>query len=231
MKKNLNLCNKTVTIYYNETYKNKRIPVIILNTYDENSEEIWNDSKKISNEYILVSISNIDWNSEMSPWYMDRLYKNGEDYLGKADSYLLELTNTILKEVSLFINNNIKLEIKEFIIGGYSLAGLFALYSIYKTKIFTKIIACSGSFWYPNFIEYVKTNRIDNNPKKIYFSLGNKESKTKNSIMSKVEVNTRYLESYYKQIGIEAIFEENEGNHFQDVNSRIVKGIRWILNE
>ena len=68
-----------------------------------------------------------------------------------------------------------------------------------------------------------------NKPEKIYFSLGNKESKTKNEILSKVEDNTNYLSEFYKNQGIKTIYEENEGNHFQDVYLRLVKAIKWIL--
>lgn len=47
--------------------------------------------------------------------------------------------------------------------------------------------------------------------------------------MSKVEENTKILEQFYKAQGIQTIYEENEGNHFQDVSLRLAKGIRWSL--
>ena len=48
-------------------------------------------------------------------------------------------------------------------------------------------------------------------------------------MMAKVEENTRYLENFYHNQGIQTTYEENEGNHFQDVSQRIAKGISWIL--
>ena len=159
----------------------------------------------------------------MSPWYMNKLYENDNDYIGEADNYIEQLENKIVPEIKSIVGD------KEIILAGYSLAGLFAIYSLYKTNIFNKIISASGSLWYPNLIEYVKENKILNKPDKIYFSLGNKESKTKNEILSKVEVNTKYLVEFYKNQGIKTIYEENEGNHFQDVYLRLVKAIKWIL--
>ena len=215
---------KIVTIFHNEDFKNKDIPIIILNTFDEDGEKIWNLSKDYNcKEYILVTISNINWNKDMSPWYMKKLYKNDDDYIGEADNYIEQLETKIVPEIKSIVGD------KEIILAGYSLAGLFAIYSLYKTNIFNKIISASGSLWYPNLIEYVKENKMLNKPEKIYFSLGNKESKTRNEILSKVEDNTNYLSEFYKNQGIKTIYEENEGNHFQDVYLRLAKAIKWIL--
>lgn len=224
MNKIIKIEEKTVTIFYNEDFKDKDIPIIILNTFDEDGEKIWNLSKEYNcKEYILVTISNINWNKEMSPWYMKKLYKNDDDYSGEADKYIKQLETKIIPEIKSIVGD------KEMILAGYSLAGLFAIYSLYKINIFNKIISASGSLWYPNFTDYVKENKILNKPEKIYFSLGNKESKTKNEILSKVEDNTKYLAEFYKNQGIKTIYEENEGNHFQDVYLRLVKAIKWIL--
>lgn len=224
MYRSIKIEEKIVTMFYNEDFKNKNIPIIILNTYDEDGEKLWNLSNEYNcDEYILVTISNINWNKDMSPWYMKKLYKNDDDYAGEADRYLEQLETWIVPEIKNIVGD------KEIILAGYSLAGLFAIYSLYKTKIFNKIISCSGSLWYPDLIKYVKENQIINKPEKIYFSLGNKESKTKNEVLSEVEDNTKFLVEHYKNQGIKTIYEENEGNHFQDVYLRLVKAIKWIL--
>ena len=219
MKKNIQIENKNVTIYYRE-YKENKLPVIILNTYGEDGEDIWSKTKE--NNYILVTISNLDWNNNLSPWPI-------ENFNGNADDYIKILENIIIPRIDEMIDKELKLNIKNHIIGGYSLAGLFAIYSLYKTYLFKSAISCSGSLWYPDLIDYIKSNEMIKTPDKIYFSLGNKESKTKNELMSKVEENTKYIERYYKEKKIETIYEENEGNHFKDVIERIVKGINWIL--
>ena len=231
MKKIIELENKTITIFYNKNCNMEKIPVIVLNTFDEDGQEVWNKTKELTNkEYVLVTISNIDWNKEMSPWYMDKLFKGENEYIGGADEYIETLTTRIVPEVCNSIKELLHIDIKSYIIAGYSLSGLFAIYSLYKTNIFTSAISCSGSLWYPNFIEYIENNELKVIPNKIYFSLGNKESKTKNELMAKVEEKTKYVEKYYNNKNIKTIYEENEGNHFQDVVYRIAKGIKWILN-
>ena len=223
MEKTIKIENKIINIYYKETIKNN-LPVVIINIFNENGKEIWDITSEKA-DYILVTISNIKWNKEMSPWKIDNQF--GETFEGNADIYLKELTNIIVPILKRTINK----EISYFILGGYSLAGLFAIYSMYKTELFNSYFSVSGSLWYPNFLEFVKENKLLSKPDKIYFSLGNKESKTRNKLMSKVQMNTKFIEEFYKNKGIKTIYEENEGNHFMNVTERIAKAIIWILNK
>jgi len=231
MTKIVEIERKIITLFYNDNIKVKNIPVIILNTFDEDGQEIWDRTKEIScNDYCLVTISNINWNKEMSPWYMQKLFKSEDDYTGGADNYIDTLTKKIIPQIDNAIKDIFDGSVSEYIIAGYSLAGLFAIYSLYKTNIFTSVISCSGSLWYPDFVEYIQNNELKIKPHKIYFSLGNKEKNTKNELMSKVEEKTKFTEQYFKKRNIETIYEENEGNHFQDVTNRIAKSIKWILD-
>jgi len=228
MKKIIKIDDKIINIYYKDSL-NKELPVIILNTYDENIDEIWNISYELnSKDYILVGISGINWNRDMSPWYMDKLYKNESNYDGLADNYLDLLINKIIPNIESFINN-LGYKIQEYILGGYSLAGLFSIYSLYKTNKFNKIISCSGSLWYPNFIDFINNNKLLIKPSKIYLSLGNRENNSKNKLIKEVYNNTLYVEKFFKDLNINILFEENIGNHFQDISLRIAKGINWIL--
>ena len=165
----------------------------------------------------------------MSPWFVPKLNKNDVDCLGKADEYLELLLNKIIPSIEKYIKNNLKISIQYYGIAGYSLAGLFAVYSGYKTDMFSKIASASGSFWFPNFVKFVQENNISINVDKIYFSLGNKESKVRNQVLSKVEENTIELKKIYHSKKIQTIYEENEGNHFTDATLRMAKGIKWII--
>ena len=229
MVKKFNIENKDVCIHYNKTNASQ-LPVVILNTYGNEGEDVFDKCRLIdSKEYILVSISNLDWNNDMSPWFAPKLNKNDVDCLGKADEYLELLLNKIIPSIEKYIKNNLKISIQYYGIAGYSLAGLFAVYSGYKTDMFSKIASASGSFWFPNFVEFVKENNVLVNVDKIYFSLGNKESKVRNQVLSKVEENTIELKKIYHSKKIQTIYEENEGNHFTDATLRMAKGIKWII--
>lgn len=229
MKKEFRIDNKIIQIYCNNTNLTE-LPVVILNTYSNEGREVFDECKNLkSKEFILIAISNLDWNNDMSPWYAPKLNKRDVDCLGKADDYIELLTNKIIPKAEEYIKKDLNINIEYFAIAGYSLAGLFAIYSTYRTEIFTKIASASGSFWFPKFVDFAKENNISSNINKMYFSLGNKESKVKNQVLSTVEKNTIDLEKIYKNKGIQTIYEVNEGNHFQDAVLRMARGIKWIL--
>ena len=59
--KELVIANKIIQIYNNDCLK-KEVPVVILNTFDEDGQAIWDETQKIGcKNYILVTISHIDW--------------------------------------------------------------------------------------------------------------------------------------------------------------------------
>ena len=229
MVNNLAIDNKLIQIYYNENVK-KMIPLVILNNYIDDGEKIFDKCNEIGcKDFILVSISNLNWDDDMSPWYAPKINKNDTDCLGKADEYLEILLEEIIPKVEDFVEKNLEKKIEYYVIAGYSLAGLFAIYSAYRTDLFTKIISCSGSFWYPNFVEFIENNIISSNVKQVYLSLGNKESKTNNKVLQTVEKNTVRIGKILNKIEIKTLYEQNEGNHFQNPELRIAKGIKWIL--
>lgn len=229
MVKEFKIENKIINVYCKENTL-KELPVVILNTFGNEGQEVFNKCIELKcKDYILVSISNLDWNNEMTPWYSKKINKYGEDFLGKADEYIQVLLNEFIPKVNDYIENELEIKIKYYVSAGYSLAGLFAVYLSYRTDIFSKIISASGSLWFPKFVDFVKENRISSNVDKIYFSLGNKESKVKNQILASVEKNTKEIEEIYNMQGIKTIYVENEGNHFKDASLRMAKGIKWIL--
>ena len=221
-----NINNKIINIFSNDTEK-KELPVIILNTFNGEGKSVWEKCNELgANEFILVSIAKMSWNNDLTPWECPPLYKGDSKCLGNADSYLKEID--IIPKIEEYITKKLGKTISYYGIVGYSLGGLFALYSGFKTDRFKRIASASGSLWYPNFKEYVKSHKLNDNIDKIYFSLGNKEAKSKIEILSTVEDKTKEIYEYISK-SINSIYEENEGNHFKDGVLRMAKGIKWIL--
>ena len=222
--------NKVISIFYKETFL-KELPVIILNTFNNEGQNVWEKCNDLeSNEFILVSIAKMNWNNDLTPWECPPLYKGDSKCLGYADNYLKEIEKDMIPIMEDYITNTLHKKISYYGIAGYSLGGLFALYSGFKTNLFKRIISASGSLWYPNFSEFVKKNKLSDNIDRIYFSLGNKESKSKIKILSTVKEKT---EEIYEHISknINSKYEENEGNHFKEATLRMAKGIKWIIEE
>ncbi|MBR4992852.1 MAG: esterase, partial [Lachnospiraceae bacterium] len=114
-----------------------------------------------------------------------------------------------------------------YYIGGYSLAGLFALWVAYQTDVFSGVAAASPSMWFPDFIDYMKNHEI--HVDKVYLSLGNKEEKTKNTTVSTVGNRIKEAQDFLTKSGIESILEWNEGNHFRDMDIRTAKAFAWVM--
>ena len=115
-------------------------------------------------------------------------------------------------------------------LAGYSLAGLFALYAIYQTDLFSRVGSMSGSLWFPGMKEYIFSHEPQHQLDCIYFSLGDKESKTKNPILRTVQENTKEICAYYQRKGIDTVFRLNPGNHFVQSVERTAAGIDWLLS-
>ena len=68
-------------------------------------------------------------------------------------------------------------------------------------------------------------------PRRVYFSIGNRETRTRNMYMKKNADIMKELSAECVKRRAESIFEENPGNHFVDSELRTAKGICWILEK
>ena len=224
--KNIKIDNINCNIYY----KNKKAPVFIyINepSIPVGASQITNALEIINkkNDYIFIEIFIDNWDENLSPWQIKT--NNNRTFSGNASKTLKWILDNIIP----YINNNFE-DHQEIYLTGYSLSGLFALWSLYETYIFDGIACCSGSLWFPKWEDYISNNKINHNSL-VYLSLGGKEEKTKNPLMASVGENTR------KQLKIlrnnpfikSVILEMNPGGHFSDTAMRVAKGINWLLKE
>ena len=173
----------------------------------------------------LLCINNLNWQKDMCPWDSPALIKNEKDFIGGADEYLFLLEKEIIPRAVEILGE----EPTYYALAGYSLAGLFALYAGYRSSLFSRIASVSGSLWYPDFVSFAKEKKMLSKAERLYLSLGTEEAKTKHSVLSTIESKTRELVEHYQSSGYCVIFEQNPGNHFCEVEQRIEKGIRWIM--
>ncbi|MGP1508028.1 MAG: alpha/beta hydrolase [Sphaerochaeta sp.] len=204
-------------------------PLVILNAFGDEGFKTYEKLASMTKKpYSLAVISDLDWDCDMSPWEAPSAMK-GQSFPGGADAYLNALEKRILPEILTRIDSHIDSEPVYKAIAGYSLAGLFALYSLYRTDVFSRVASVSASMWYPGFIEFAKRNKMIRKPDRVYLSLGDGEAKTRHPLLSKVQENTESYYEYLKENGIECFYEINQGNHFKDAELRTSKGICRIL--
>ena len=175
-----------------------------------------------SEDFCLVAIKVDDWNDSLSPWKASAAYGDGE-FGGGAEESLKELIDIINAEV---LQGRDISEVNLYI-GGYSLSGLFALWSVYQTDIFKGAAAVSASVWFPGFYDYISNNTI--HARSVYLSLGKKEEKTRNTLMVSVGNVMRDIYSLLSP-KIDVIMEWNDGNHFKEPDLRMAKGFSWLIN-
>ncbi len=218
------IADRKVSIYCPEK-ADKPMPLVFLHTVQGEGGQVYEECQKLKDiDFMLAAIAVTNWDYDMSPWAIPPVFKKEASY-GGADAYLSILLGNIVPEAV----QALPVTASYYALAGYSLAGLFALYAMYQTDIFTRMASASGSFWFPDFLEYVKKHTLAGKPDAFYFSLGNKESRTRNPFLSKVEENTKWLVDHYKAAGVPVCYEENEGNHFRDAVLRMAKGILYIL--
>ena len=167
----------------------------------------------------LVTFRINDWNKELTPWTAPPVF--GREPFGEgATETLGYVTNELLP----FLNSR-GMNARRMLLGGYSLAGLFALWTGYQTDIFEGVVAASPSVWYPGWID----KATDNRPltQCVYLSLGDKEEKTKNPVMAQIGNTIRKQHKLLLAQAVNTILEWNPGNHFVDFEKRMAKGFAW----
>lgn len=149
-------------------------PVVYLNTFGDEGQKVY-DALKASGcpPLSLVAISGLSWEHDMAPWAGAAAFKNGAPFTGSADAYLRLLTGELLPAVEWELPGTPRWRG----IAGYSLAGLFAVYALYHTDVFSRAASVSGSLWFAGFREYVFSHEPKRPPDYVYFSLGDRGAK------------------------------------------------------
>lgn len=193
--------------------------VLIQPVDDHDLAGIENEFAEIKESYkksfYLIAVKIKDWNNDLSPWKAPAIFGQ-ESFGGGALKTLEELLNLCTDSE------------KTYYIGGYSLAGLFALWAAYQTDVFMGVAAVSPSLWFPGFDEYMSKNQIWIHT--VYLSLGDREEKVRNPVIATVGDRIRQAHMHLKECRVKSILEWNNGNHFRDPDIRTAKAFAWVMN-
>ena len=170
--------------------------------------------------FCLKAVRVNSWNTDLSPWPAPAVF--GDEDFGEGASRTLEI---LLREII----PEILSENEKIYLGGYSLAGLFALWAGYQTGLFEGIAAASPSIWFPGFTDYMRANTFRAGA--VYLSLGDREERTKNPFMSQVGNAIRDGYAVLRNAGINCTLEWNKGNHFKNPDLRTAKAFAWLMTQ
>lgn len=174
-------------------------------------------------DYLIAAWQVEDWNRDLSPWQAPAAMGE-EQFAGYGPALLRWLTKEFLPEWKAQNQNA-----QGYYTVGYSLAGLFALWSLYETECFNGAVCCSGSLWLDGWDRFAAGHGIQSTAD-IYLSLGGREEKSANPMLALVGSRTREQEALLKKDPNvrRCTLEWNPGGHFADSAARLAKGIRWI---
>ncbi|MBQ9250564.1 MAG: DUF4298 domain-containing protein [Oscillospiraceae bacterium] len=172
-------------------------------------------------DFLLLAVQTADWNRELSPWEAPPVF-GAEDFGGGGAETLAWLQDQLLPVLTAERE-------RFFYLGGYSLAGLFALWAGYQSNRFAGVAAASPSVWFPDFKDFALTQSFRSGL--VYLSLGDREERTRNPVMARVGDAIREIRDYLQEERIPCVLEWNAGNHFRDPEKRTAAGFAWILEQ
>lgn len=178
-----------------------------------------------AHSFLFAAVPVKSWNDELSPWKSPAAW--GKDsFGGNAAGTLRVLTGQVIPTLKqqFALPGNVRI-----ILGGYSLAGLFALWASTQTALFSGVAAASPSVWFPGWMKFEQQHPIQ--AQRIYLSLGDREEHTKNTVMATVGDNIRTLHSRLAERGADCILEWNNGGHFKDADLRTARAFQWVMEE
>ena len=110
--------------------------------------------------HTLVCVYGFDWGARSFRRGRPRRSGAGRPFSGGAGRLLPLLTENILPKAEALLPASPAWRG----LAGYSLAGLFAIWALYQTDIFSRAASMSGSLWYPGLLDYLSARTPPRRP-------------------------------------------------------------------
>ena len=172
--------------------------------------------------FVMVALAINDWEKELTPWHDPKLSTRKE-----VGEHVFETLDYITEHLMPYMFERFgKLPVA---IGGYSLAGLFALWAGTQTNTFAAIAACSPSLWIEGWANYGDAHPLL--AKVVYLSLGDKEEKTRNPLSSMVGDRVREQHDRHQFTTERCTLVWEQGGHFVTPHLRTARGFAWCIKQ
>ncbi len=181
-------------------------------------------AKHTERSFAMAAFKIDDWHLQLTPWHDDAISRR-EEVGQHAEETLRFITDELLPKAESLLGR------LPIVLGGYSLAGLFALWASTRTGIFDAIAAASPSVWIREWQAFASSHPTLS--RLVYMSLGRKEERVRNVSMSRVGDNIRFEQQLLEQqLGPNnTTLQWNEGGHFDHMDVRTAQAYAWTLNK
>ena len=176
---------------------------------------------------ILVGLLPENRLTDYTPWHAEAIRPGAENFGGQADEYHNELFNNVLPE----LQSRYSIDTNKIIYGGYSLGGLAAVYSLYRTNIPSAVFSICGSFWYPEFVNFCKENPVINQNASVYLCNGKTEGSHHHNILDTAPKCAEEIHALiHRQLnGITSVFDEF--GHHENLANRYKALSDWLKKQ
>ena len=172
--------------------------------------------------FLHVAFPVDSWNDDLSPWDAPPVF--GQEAFGHGAADTLDW---VLSRLIPTIRARYGASDAPLILGGYSLAGLFSLWSATRTDAFAAVAAMSPSVWFLGWAAYAESHPI--RARAVYLSLGDREERSRNPVLATVGDAVRQQDARHERQGIPHVLRWNKGNHFQEAEARCATGFAWCM--
>ena len=178
--------------------------------------------RQTAHTFLLAAVQVEHWNDDLSPWPAPPVWgKQGfGDRAEDTLAWIEQAVPSIRRQYSIKEDGKV-------VLGGYSLAGLLALWAATQTNALYGVAAASPSVWFPGWPEHEAAHPIQ--AQRVYLSLGDREEHTKNQTMAVVGDNIRALHSALTRHSKACTLEWNSGGHFKDADLRTARAFAWVM--
>lgn len=191
-----------------------------LDAMEGRAERLW---RMTGAPFLLCGFSVEDWDRELSPWEAPAIYGR-TPFGGGAERTLAWVTSELLPALRDRYGPDAGCRV---LIGGYSLAGLFALWCGYETDLFAGVAAASPSVWFDGWLDFAARRTMG--AQAVYLSLGDREEKARNPRLAQVGDCVRRQKELLDGSGVPGTLVWEQGSHFQDADTRTVRGFAWLI--
>ena len=160
----------------------------------------------------VVSVPVAKWGDALTPWPAPALRPGEKDFGGCADETLALLAAALDQDPG------------PHAICGYSLGGLFALYSFVREPRLAACACLSGSVWYEGWVDWLRKNAPDCTGRYAYLSVGKKEKRA-GLPFRHVEDDLAACAEILRDRGCEVDVALGPGSHMQHVTERLAAGL------
>lgn len=190
----------------------------------------------VDTPFVFAGVPISDWEKELTPWSDPNISPRegvGEyafETLDYITEHLLPYLHSKMDGANVASASDAENRALPVIIGGYSLAGLFARWAASEAECFDAVAAASPSLWITSWKGFSEAHQVF--ASNVYLSLGDREERARNKIMAQVGANIRWeYEHLQRTLGANhCTLVWEQGGHFSTPHLRLARAFAWCIN-